>query len=262
MRPIARAALRLAATGMLLIPTTASAASGGGATVTPTPAAAPATTGTGTALESTPITLTRTQLRSVQRRLRLRADGVLGSKTKASLRRYQRKQELTVTGRPNVETLRALGLKVAERYAARLAAQASTATTDAATIPPTALAGVAGAIEAARSRVGDPYRSGGTKPGGFDCSGLMVWAFGEAGIDLPRTSFQQYREGVAITKSQIQAGDLVFFDSAGAGASHVGVATGPTKVISATTKGVMEHTIASGYWASHYVGARRLVATT
>ena len=90
----------------------------------------------------------------------------------------------------------------------------------------------------------------------------MVWAFGQAGIDLPRTSFQQYRVGIAVPKAQILAGDLVFFDSAGAGASHVGVATSATKVISATSHGVMEHTIASGYWSRHYVGARRLVATS
>jgi cell wall-associated NlpC family hydrolase len=119
---------------------------------------------------------------------------------------------------------------------------------------------VAAVLAAAQQAIGTPYKSAGTTLAGFDCSGLTQWAFKQAGITLPRTSFDQYKQGESIPKDQIQVGDLVFFDSAGAGASHVGIATGPTKVISATTKGVMEHTIASGYWASHYVGARRITA--
>jgi cell wall-associated NlpC family hydrolase len=217
-------------------------------------------TGSGS-IQSRPLTLTRSQLRSVQRRLRLRADGVLGARTRAALRRFQRRNDLTAHGRPSVETLRALGLKVADRYEARLTAEAAGPADAAADAPlPAAIAGVAGAIEAARSRIGDPYVSGGTKPGGFDCSGLMVWSFGQAGIKLPRTSFQQYKEGVAVPKTAIAAGDLVFFNTAGPGASHVGVATSPTRVISATSHGVMEHPIATGYWGSHYVGARRITA--
>ena len=80
----------------------------------------------------------------------------------------------------------------------------------------------------------------------------------QAGITLPRTSFQQYGVGVAVPKAQIEAGDLVFFDTAGAGASHVGVATSPTTAISATTHGVQEHRLDDGYWGGHFVGARRV----
>ena len=80
----------------------------------------------------------------------------------------------------------------------------------------------------------------------------------QAGISLPRTSFAQFGVGTPVLRGAIQAGDLVFFNANGAGASHVGIATSPTTVISATTHGVMEHSIASSYWSSHYVGARRV----
>jgi peptidoglycan DL-endopeptidase CwlO len=255
MRRTARAGLRLAALGLLLTPAAAHA-TGGGATVT---APAPATSAADAALLTRPLTLTSSQLRSMQRRLRLRADGVLGARTRAALRRYQRARGLTITGRPDIETLRALGLKVADRYEARLIAQAASVDPSA-PLPAPAFAATS-AVDFARTRIGDPYVSGGAKPGGFDCSGLTLWAFGEAGIKLPRTSFEQYGEGIAVPKTQIQAGDLVFFDSAGPGASHVGVATSPTKAISATSHGVMEHAITTGYWGRHYLGARRLIAS-
>jgi cell wall-associated NlpC family hydrolase len=114
------------------------------------------------------------------------------------------------------------------------------------------------ALSAAMTQIGTPYRSGGTGPGGFDCSGLVSWAFAKAGISLPRTSFAQYATGTAVKSSSIQAGDLVFFDTAGPGASDVGIATGPNTAVSATTHGVMTHAIHDGYWGSHYVGARRV----
>jgi peptidoglycan DL-endopeptidase CwlO len=61
-----------------------------------------------------------------------------------------------------------------------------------------------------------------------------------------------------VNRSAIQAGDLVFFNTDGGGASHVGIATSNSTVISATTHGVMEHSISGTYWGSHYIGARRV----
>jgi cell wall-associated NlpC family hydrolase len=80
----------------------------------------------------------------------------------------------------------------------------------------------------------------------------------KSGVSLPRTSYSQYGVGTPVEQGAIQAGDLVFFDTDGTGASHVGVATGPGSVISATTHGVVEHQIAGGYWGARYVGARRV----
>ena len=88
--------------------------------------------------------------------------------------------------------------------------------------PPTAKA-----VTAALSKVGASYASGAAGPDAFDCSGLTMWALARAGIAAPHSSFAQYAMGSAVSRSDIRRGDLVFFDSFGAGASHVGLATSP-----------------------------------
>ena len=115
-----------------------------------------------------------------------------------------------------------------------------------------------GAVGTAQAMIGTPYAYGGEAPGGFDCSGLMVYAFQQAGVTLPRTSYSQWGVGVAVSRANVQAGDLVFFNANGPGASHVGIATSNATVISATTRGVREHNISGPYWGDHYIGARRL----
>jgi cell wall-associated NlpC family hydrolase len=118
---------------------------------------------------------------------------------------------------------------------------------------------LAGAVAAARSHVGAGYAMGGNGPGAFDCSGLTTAALAAVGVALPRTSQAQFAAGRAVERDEIRAGDLVFFSTAGPGASHVGVATGRGTVISATSSGgVMEHSMSDAYWGSSYVGARRV----
>ena len=119
--------------------------------------------------------------------------------------------------------------------------------------PPTAQA-----VTAALTKVGASYASGAAGPDAFDCSGLTMWALARAGIAAPHSSYAQYALGSAVTRSDIRRGDLVFFDSFGAGASHVGLAISPTTAVSATSHGVMTHPIFDAYWGGHYVGARRL----
>jgi cell wall-associated NlpC family hydrolase len=165
------------------------------------------------------------------------ADGVFGPISQAALRAFQSAHGLIVDGIPGPQSLAALGLSAASA--------------------PAAGGGGSGAVAAARREIGAPYAFGGEGPA-FDCSGLVQWAFRQAGITLPRTSYAQYGVGAPVSSRAIQAGDLVFFDTDGSGASHVGIATGPTSVISATTHGVMEHSIFGPYWGSHYVGARRV----
>ena len=116
----------------------------------------------------------------------------------------------------------------------------------------------AAAVSAALSKVGAGYAAGAAGPDAFDCSGLTTWALERAGIAAPHSSFAQYAMGSAVSRSDIRRGDLVFFDSAGTGASHVALATGPTTAVSATDHGVMTHPIFDAYWGGHYVGARRL----
>jgi cell wall-associated NlpC family hydrolase len=110
-----------------------------------------------------------------------------------------------------------------------------------------------------RSRIGDSYAYGASGPGAFDCSGLTAWAMAKAGVALPHSSFAQAAAGRAVDRSNIRAGDLVFFSTAGPGASHVGIATGPDRVVSATSHGVMTHSISDAYWGGAYEGARHVV---
>jgi cell wall-associated NlpC family hydrolase len=196
------------------------------------------------------VRLNRSQIIRLQRRLRLRADGVFGRRTRAALRRFQARHGLTADGRPHISALKALKIPVRAPAAPRPDSgsgdSASTST-------------VARVIMAARAVIGTPYRTAGNGPGGFDCSGLTVYAFRRAGINLPRTSFQQFRVGRSVTVNQIRRGDLVFFNTAGRGASHVGIAIGPAAAISATSHGVMRHPLKTGYWGQHLIGARRVV---
>ena len=116
-----------------------------------------------------------------------------------------------------------------------------------------------GVVDAARAQLGDGYAYGGTGPSGFDCSGLTMYAFGKTGVALPHNSQAQATMGRAVDRGDIRPGDLVFFSTAGPGASLVGIATGRTNVVSATSSGgVMEHSSTDAYWGGHYVGARRL----
>jgi cell wall-associated NlpC family hydrolase len=178
---------------------------------------------------------------ALQRALGISADGVYGPQTRRAVRAYQSAHGLTVDGIAGPQTLGALGIS------------GSTAPA-----PVSSGSGALTAVAAARSQIGTPYRVAGTAPGGFDCSGLVQWAFGRAGISLPRTSFSQFGVGTPVSRAAIQAGDLVFFNTDGGGASHVGIADSASTVISATTHGVREHAIGDSYWGAHYVGARRV----
>jgi cell wall-associated NlpC family hydrolase len=116
------------------------------------------------------------------------------------------------------------------------------------------------AVAAAEDAIGSPYASAGTTKDGFDCSGLTRWAYKKAGIKLPHSSYDQFELGDEVAaRADLLPGDLVFFDTAGDGASHVGIATDTKHAISATSSGgVMEHSIRKGYWGAHYIGARRI----
>ncbi|KFG00491.1 NlpC/P60 family protein [Streptomyces europaeiscabiei] len=92
----------------------------------------------------------------------------------------------------------------------------------------------AAAVAAARSALGKPYVWGSTGPDGFDCSGLMVWSYGQAGVGLPRTSQAQRYAGTQVPLSQARPGDLVTYR---ADASHVGMYAGNGQVIHAPYPG-------------------------
>ena len=114
-------------------------------------------------------------------------------------------------------------------------------------------------VNAAAKYIGVRYVYGGTSPSGFDCSGLVQYACREVGISVNRTSRAQYSNGVAVSKSNLQPGDLVFF-SKGSGISHVGIYAGNGQVIHAPSPGkrvcYIPLSTICGY--STYVGARRV----
>jgi cell wall-associated NlpC family hydrolase len=131
-------------------------------------------------------------------------------------------------------------------------------------------AGAEAVVQAAISLRGTRYRLGGQDPRrGFDCSGLVLYVFGQSQVSLPRTVDQQFGEGQAIDFDRIQAGDLLFFATTTAGlevgaATHVGIAVGPPSL------GEFVHAPGSGssvridrfdapYWRARWVGARRVL---
>ena len=81
------------------------------------------------------------------------------------------------------------------------------------------------AVALASQHLGTPYVFGGSKPGGFDCSGLMQWTYRQLGVELPRVSSQQGRAGVAVEPADAQPGDLVYFDRTGP-VDHIGMYAG------------------------------------
>lgn len=91
------------------------------------------------------------------------------------------------------------------------------------------------AVQAALSRVGSPYSWGGSGPGAFDCSGLVMWAFQQAGISLPHSSYAMAAGGQPVSLSELQPGDVLSFYS---DASHVGLYIGDGMIVHASTYGV------------------------
>lgn len=115
------------------------------------------------------------------------------------------------------------------------------------------------AVAYAARFLGVPYVWGGTSPSGFDCSGLVQYVYKHLGITLPRTTFDQYKTGTSVSRSNLQPGDLLFFNS-GPGSSptnpgHVSIYAGNGQEIVASTTGkpVMRRAV---NWSS-FIGARR-----
>lgn len=133
-----------------------------------------------------------------------------------------------------------LAQQQSSRSTSRTSSGSSQATTTQASTPaspaPAPRANAQVAVDAALSKVGSPYRWGATGPNAFDCSGLVVWAWRQAGVSLPRTSAGQFANLRRISRSELQPGDLVF--SGTPGVHHVGMYIGNGQIVHAPRSGV------------------------
>jgi cell wall-associated NlpC family hydrolase len=122
-------------------------------------------------------------------------------------------------------------------------------------VPPSSYGNQVVAI--AMSFLGTPYVWGGAAPGGFDCSGLVMYSFAQLGVSLPHSSYAMWNYGVPVPEDQLEPGDLVFFDGLG----HVGLYVGGGDYIDAPYTGVDVRidSLADPWAAANYVGARRIL---
>jgi len=159
------------------------------------------------------------------------ADGDFGSATASAIAMFQSDRGLDVDGVIGMDTYRAIMGRDME--ASRGGSTGS----------------VRRIIQTALQNQGVPYVFGGTSPGGFDCSGFTRYVFAQAGIYLPRAADEQYEVGQHVSRSRLQPGDLVYFSTYEAGASHVGIYLGDGQFISATSsRGIMVTPLDTGYW--------------
>ena len=114
-------------------------------------------------------------------------------------------------------------------------------------------------VALAKSKLGCKYVWGATGPNTFDCSGLTSWCHKQVGISIPRTSLAQSGSGKAVSKSNLQPGDLVFFKTTSAKVGHVGMYVGNNQFIHAPNKSkpVKYDSLSSSYYSITYVNARR-----
>lgn len=92
-------------------------------------------------------------------------------------------------------------------------------------------------LQVAESRIGAPYRYGGTGPDTFDCSGLVAYAHRQVGLAVPRTAAQQFAAAAPVKRGALRPGDLVFFRLESRVVSHVGIYAGNDRFVHAPQSG-------------------------
>ena len=128
--------------------------------------------------------------------------------------------------------------------------------------PASSTSSVQAVLNLAYSKIGSPYVWGAEGPNSFDCSGFTYYVFrNAAGVSLPRTSSAQSGYGKTVSKSNLQPGDLVFFNTSGKGVSHVGIYVGGGNMIHSPSSGktVSVTSINSSYYSSRFVTAKRVL---
>ena len=138
--------------------------------------------------------------------------------------------------------------------------QKTNQTTTAQTVSVPASSNGSSIVATAKKYLGYKYTYGGSSPStGFDCSGFTSYIFKQYGISLNRTAAGQYSNGVAVSRANLQPGDLVMFGKSGI--NHVAIYIGGGQIIHSSTPstGVRIDSLSTGYYNNNYVGARRVL---
>lgn len=116
-------------------------------------------------------------------------------------------------------------------------------------------------VNYARKYIGTRYVYGSSSSSGFDCSGFTMYVYRAAGINLPHSASGQSTLGLAVSKSNLKAGDLVFFETTGSGISHVGMYIGCNQFVHASSGSghVTINSLSDSYYASRFRGAVRIL---
>ena len=112
----------------------------------------------------------------------------------------------------------------------------------------------------AEQYVGSRYVWGGASPAGFDCTGFVLWVFGQFGVSLPRSEAGQLNSGAPVAAENLQPGDvLVFANTYRGGLSHVGIYIGEGQFVHAVDEahGVMVNYLWDDYWGPRFIGGSR-----
>ena len=112
----------------------------------------------------------------------------------------------------------------------------------------------------AQTMIGKPYRYGGTSPKGFDCSGLVLYSYKQAGVALPHSTDKQRSAARRVKLAELRRGDLLFFNQEGKKYGHVGIYVGDGKFVHAPSSGksVRSDRLDTPYWKKHLSEARRI----
>jgi murein DD-endopeptidase len=118
-------------------------------------------------------------------------------------------------------------------------------------------------VDTATSMIGQPYRFGGSAPGGFDCSGLVEYSAANAGIRVPRTAAEQLEFGQPVARNELQPGDLVFMHLSSK-ELHVAIALDRQLFVHAPSSGgrVRVDSLLAPPYAKGFIAARRVVSST
>lgn len=123
-------------------------------------------------------------------------------------------------------------------------------------------ASAARVVRTAESQLGKPYRYGGSTPRGFDCSGLIWWAYKQNGVTVPRVTSDQARAGAGVSRRALRPGDILVFNTRqGATGLHTALYTGDGRFVHSPSSGsrVRRDNISNAYWSKRLIKIRRIL---